>query len=109
MIISAACEKQPVTRNDGCCGTAGSVRVVVRHGEADEPPNARSLPVIDQHDLRHCRVTTWPAQGRDVVKGQKAMGHSDLRTMMDDTHLAREHLSDLVVPLDQAAERKRTG
>jgi len=51
---------------------------------------------LHQHDLRHRRVTTWLAEGRDVVKVKEAMGHSDLRTTMGYTHLAREHLRDLV-------------
>jgi site-specific recombinase XerD len=51
---------------------------------------------LHQHDLRHRRVTTWLAEGRDVVKVKEAMGHSDLRTTMGYTHLAREHLRALV-------------
>ena len=51
-----------------------------------------------QHDLRHRRVTVWLAEGRDVVKVKEAMGHADLRTTMEYTHLAREHLSALVEP-----------
>jgi site-specific recombinase XerD len=50
------------------------------------------------HDLRHRRVTTWLADGGDVVKVKEAVGHSDLRTTMGYTHLVREHLRDLVVP-----------
>jgi site-specific recombinase XerD len=57
-----------------------------------------------QHDLRHRRVTTWLAAGADVVKVKEAMGHSDLRTTMGYTHLAREHLKDLV---DSTATAKR--
>lgn len=53
------------------------------------------LPPFHQHDLRHRRVTTWLAAGADVVKVKEAMGHSDLRTTMGYTHLAREHLKDL--------------
>ncbi len=48
------------------------------------------------HDLRHRRVTTWLAEGKDVVKVKEAVGHSDLKTTMGYTHLAREHLRDLV-------------
>ena len=51
---------------------------------------------LHQHDLRHRRVTTWLAEGRDVVLVKEAMGHSDLRTTMGYTHLAKEHLSALV-------------
>jgi integrase len=48
------------------------------------------------HDLRHRRVTTWLAEGKDVVKVKEAVGHSDLKTTMGYTHLAREHLRALV-------------
>lgn len=49
-----------------------------------------------QHDLRHRRVTTWLAEGKDVVHVKEALGHADLRTTMGYTHLAREHLKGLV-------------
>lgn len=49
-----------------------------------------------QHDLRHRRVTSWIAEGRDVTKVREAVGHADLRTTMSYTHLAREHLRSLV-------------
>jgi site-specific recombinase XerD len=48
------------------------------------------------HDLRHRRVTTWLAEGKNPVHVKEAMGHSDLRTTMGYTHLAREHLRALV-------------
>ena len=48
------------------------------------------------HDLRHRRVTTWIAAGKDIVKVKEAVGHSDLKTTMGYTHLAREHLRELV-------------
>lgn len=49
-----------------------------------------------QHDLRHLRVTTWLAEGKNPVHVKEAVGHSDLRTTMGYTHLAREHLRSLV-------------
>ena len=49
-----------------------------------------------QHDLRHRRVTTWVAAGRDIAKIQAAVGHADIRTTLRYTHLVREHLLDLV-------------
>jgi integrase len=59
--------------------------------------NRAKLPLeLHQHDLRHRRVTTWIAEGRDVVLVKEAMGHADLRTTMGYTHLAKEHLSALV-------------
>ncbi len=59
------------------------------------------------HDLRHRRVTTWLAEGGDVVKVKEAVGHADLRTTMAYTHLAREHLRSLVIqgPGESASSR----
>jgi site-specific recombinase XerD len=51
---------------------------------------------LHQHDLRHRRVTTWLAEGRDVVLVKEAVGHADLRTTMGYTHLAKEHLRALI-------------
>lgn len=48
------------------------------------------------HDLRHTRVTTWLAKGANVVHVKEAVGHSDIRTTMGYSHLAREHLRSLV-------------
>jgi len=56
-----------------------------------------ALPAgLHQHDLRHRRVTTWLAEGKDVVLVKEAVGHADLRTTMGYTHLAKEHLRGLV-------------
>lgn len=49
-----------------------------------------------QHDLRHRRVTTWIAAGKDIAKVQAAVGHADIRTTLGYTHLVREHLRSLV-------------
>lgn len=54
------------------------------------------------HDLRHRRVTIWLAEGKDVVKVKEAVGHADLKTTMGYTHLAREHLRDLVIERAEA-------
>ena len=51
---------------------------------------------LNQHDLRHRRVTTWLAQGKSPVLVQKAMGHADLATTMGYTHLLGEDLLALV-------------
>jgi integrase/recombinase XerD len=53
-------------------------------------------PGFRQHDLRHRRVTAWLADGKNPVHVKEAVGHSDLRTTMGYTHLAREHLRGLV-------------
>ena len=59
------------------------------------------------HDLRHRRVTTWLAEEKNPVHVKEAGGHSDLRTTMGYTHLAREHLRSLVsapaLPAPEAA------
>lgn len=58
---------------------------------------AELSPDFVQHDLRHCRVTQWLAEEKNPVHVKEAVGHSDLRTTMEYTHLAREHLRSLVV------------
>ena len=55
------------------------------------------------HDLRHRRVTSWLAEGKPAALVREAMGHSDLRTTMGYTHLAREHLRALVDEPDREA------
>jgi site-specific recombinase XerD len=56
-----------------------------------------NLPAaLHQHDLRHRRVTTWLAEGKNPVHVKEAVGHADLRTTMGYTHLAKEHLRVLV-------------
>lgn len=62
---------------------------------------------LHQHDLRHRRVTTWLAEGRNAVHVKEAVGHADLRTTMDYTHLAREHLRSLIDPAPAAPEPER--
>ncbi len=58
------------------------------------------------HDLRHRRVTTWLAAGKDVTKIKEIVGHSDIRTTMAYTHLVREDLLDVVSeePRDASTE-----
>ena len=41
--------------------------------------------------LRHRRVTTWLAQGKNSVHVKEAMGHSTIQVTMGYPHLAREH------------------
>lgn len=66
---------------------------------------AAKLPKdLRMHDLRHRRITTWLAEGKDVVKVKEAVGHASLSTTMGYTHLAREHLRSLVD--DPASERE---
>jgi integrase len=80
----------------------GSMRRAFRNAvERAELPDR-----LHQHDLRHRRVTTWIAEGRDVVLVKEAMGHADLRTTMGYTHLAKEHLSALVEATPRPASEK---
>ncbi|MCZ6858221.1 MAG: tyrosine-type recombinase/integrase [Gemmatimonadetes bacterium] len=62
--------------------------------------NARSRadlpPQFVRHDLRHRRVTTWLAAGKDLVKVQRAMGHSKVEITMGYLHLVPEDLRSLV-------------
>jgi integrase len=51
---------------------------------------------LNQHDLRHRRVTTWLAQGKSPVLVQKAMGHADLATTMGYSHLLGDDVLALV-------------
>jgi integrase/recombinase XerD len=48
------------------------------------------------HALRHLRVTTWLAEGKNVTHVREALGHSVVQTTMGYLHLAREHLRALV-------------
>ncbi|MCH8811026.1 MAG: tyrosine-type recombinase/integrase, partial [Gemmatimonadetes bacterium] len=58
------------------------------------------------HDLRHRRATTWLADGQNVVHVKEALGHSDLRTTMGYTHLAKEHLRALVQDESRTGESR---
>lgn len=98
----------PTTRGTHVSGArVGSLRHSFKKilEQAKLPTNLR------QHDLRHRRVTTWLAEGRDVTLVKEAMGHADLRTTMSYTHLAREHLRALVddQPAEAAADSKAAG
>lgn len=61
---------------------------------------------LNQHDLRHRRVTTWLAAGKSPVLVQKAMGHSDLQTTMKYTHLVSDDLLALVEDPEERALRE---
>jgi integrase/recombinase XerD len=72
-------------------GAVERANAALRKAEKDPIPAD-----LHQHDLRHCRVTWWLAEGKDVVLVKEALGHADLRTTMGYQHLAREHLRGLV-------------
>ena len=77
----------------------------------DTAAKAAGIPdEFHRHDLRHRRVTTWLAEGKNPVHVKEALGHSDLRTTMGYTHLSKEHLRSLVAPIaaspDPARERQ---
>ena len=68
--------------------------------------NRACLPEdLNQHDLRHRRVTTWIAEGKSPALIQKAMGHSALATTMRYTHLVSEDLLALVAEPEERALR----
>jgi site-specific recombinase XerD len=74
-------------------------RIAVLRRAFEGAVSRANLPAnLHQHDLRHRRVTTWLAAGADAVKVKEAMGHADLRTTMDYTHLVRNNLRSLVEP-----------
>lgn len=81
---------------------AGEYRgVVERAAERAKLPEGWRL-----HDLRHRRVTTWLAEGKNPVHVKEAMGHSTIQVTMGYTHLAREHLRALVKEPEPPAELK---
>ena len=51
------------------------------------------------------RTAAWLADEKNPVHVKEAVGHSDLRTTMGYTHLAREHLRSLVDREDQKLEQ----
>lgn len=51
---------------------------------------------LNQHDLRHRRVTTWLEDGHPAHIIQMALGHADLRTTMGYAHLTKNSLLQLV-------------
>jgi site-specific recombinase XerD len=69
----------------------GSRSIIEGAAERAELPEGWRL-----HDLRHRRVTSWLAAGKNPVHVKEAMGHSTIQVTMGYTHLAREHLKSLV-------------
>lgn len=67
-------------------------------GKADLPPG------FTQHGLSHRGVTTWVAEGKNVVLAKEAVGHAHLATTISSTHLTREHLRSLVEEPTNAPE-----
>jgi integrase len=74
----------------------------LRAGFAAAATRAKLPEELHQHDLRHRRVTSWLAAGANPVHVKEALGHSDLRTTMQYTHLLKEHLLGLVANGDAA-------
>lgn len=88
-----------VTRRHHCAGDRiKSLRAAFNNAVA----RARLPKEFVQHDLRHRRVTTWIAAGRDIAKVQSAVGHADIRTTLRYTHLVKEHLLSLVEDSDSS-------
>ena len=79
-------------------------------GGFDRAVQRAGLPLeLHQHDLRHRRVTKWLAEGANPVLVKEAVGHSDLRTTMGYTHLAREHLRALITSQPGSEVRQGRG
>jgi len=53
------------------------------------------------HDLRHRRCTKWLADGFSPEKVRRAMGHADLSTTLQYSHLVRSDLEEMVGEDDQ--------
>jgi site-specific recombinase XerD len=51
---------------------------------------------LNQHDLRHRRVTTWLDAGHPAHVVQLAMGHADIQTTLGYSHLTESSLKRLV-------------
>jgi len=51
---------------------------------------------LNQHDLRHRRVTTWLEEGKPVHLVQRAMGHASIKTTLGYYRFVKEHLRQLV-------------
>jgi integrase len=76
---------------------AAGTRIQSLRGSFDNAKEEAKLPAeLVRHDLRHRRVTTWLAAGKDLVKVQRAMGHSNVKITMEYLHLVPNDLRDLV-------------
>ena len=51
---------------------------------------------LNQHDLRHTRVTRWLAAGKPIHLVRQAMGHSTVKITEGYLHLVPAHLRQLV-------------
>jgi len=64
---------------------------------------------LNQHDLRHRRVTTWLQGGHPILKVRDAMGHSTVRVTEGYLHLVSTDLLSLVEPLTDDEEWRFSG
>jgi site-specific recombinase XerD len=72
-------------------------RITDLRASFDHAKQTAKLPAAFRpHDLRHRRVTTWLAEGKNPVHVKEALGHASLATTMGYTHLLPEHLRALV-------------
>jgi integrase len=79
-----------------CHYTAGERITSMRRGLEAAAKRAEIPSEWVPHDLRHRRVTSWLAVGKNPVHVMQAVGHADLRTTMYYTHLVASHLKTLV-------------
>lgn len=81
-------------------------RVLTFKGAFRAAIRASNLPAgFRPHDLRHRRITTWLADGKNPVHVKEAVGHASLQTTMGYTHLLPEHLRALVEETPQTPLR----
>ncbi len=70
----------------------------LRNGFNRAVTRARIGSELNQHDLRHRRVTTWLEEGKPIHLVQQAMGHSDIKTTLGYYRFLKSHLRVLVEP-----------
>ncbi len=89
--------------DDSARQTAGERITSLRRGFAAACRRASLPEEFTQHDLRHRFITRLLAKGHNLALVQKAAGHANVRTTALYTHLVKEDLRVLVVPLVQEA------
>jgi integrase len=75
---------------------AGERIQTLRRGFEAAVSRAKLPADLNQHDLRHRRVTTWLEEGQPIYLVQDAMGHSTVKVTEGYKHLTRKPLRGLV-------------
>ena len=74
----------------------GSVQQIFRR--ATKKANVGSLATL--HTLRHSFATHLLEQGIDIRYIQELLGHASIETTVIYTHVAQNHLKNIVSPID---------